>query len=156
MKNKKIALLVLALSAIIVALLVCYFSVSGETLSIPFAQLREGNVVRIVKSKETSGQLQSVQTATCGEAQTDMLLALIKSTKFTRIVSRTVPFTDTDRYLVTAETPAGNVLFRLESYGGEFLTADYAPGDAPVKYYKLKINNPEWKRTLEEILAAAN
>ncbi len=155
MKNKKIALLVLALTAVAVALLVCYFTVSGETLSKPLAQVREGNIVRIVKSKETSEKSEIVQTITCNDAQTDMLIALIENTKFTRIVSKTVPFTDMDRYLVTVNTPAGSELFRLESYGGEFLIADYAPGDAPVTYYKLKINNPDWKQTLEKILSAA-
>lgn len=154
MKNKKIALLTLALAAVVVALLVCYFSVSGETLSNPLAQAQEGNIVRIVKSRETSEKSEIVQTVTCDETQTDMLLALIKSTKFTRIISKTVPFTDTDRYLVTAETPAGNVLFRLESYGGEFLTADYLPGNISSKHLKLRIRNPEWKQTLDAILSA--
>ncbi len=155
MKNKKTALFVLALSAAVVILLACYFSVGGERLSAPLTQLREGNVIRIVKSREPSEKSEIVQTADCGEAQEDMLIALIESTKFTRIVSRIVPFTDTDRYLITVEAPNGNTLFRLESYGGEFLIADYSPGDAPVKHYKLKIRNPEWKPALEEILSAA-
>ncbi len=154
MRNKKIALLVLALSAAAVALLVCYFSVSGDTLSNELAQLREGNVVRIVKSRETSEKSEIVQTADCGEAQTDMLIDLFKSTKFTKILSQIVPYTDTDRYLITVEKPDGNVLFRLEAYGEEFLLADFSPGDVPATHYKLKIHNPAWKAALEKILAA--
>ena len=154
MKNKKVALFVLALSAAVVALLVCYINVGGDTLSKRFAQAREGNVVRIVKSHETSMKSEIVKTATVGEVQSDTLITLFESTKFTRILSKTVPYSDADRYLVTVETPGGNVLFRLESYGGEFLLADHSPGDAPATHYKLKIHNPAWKSTLEEILAA--
>jgi hypothetical protein len=131
------------------------FSVSGETLSIPFAQLREGNVVRMVKSKETSGNYRAcrrpLRRSADGYASRPYQEHKIHKDRFQ---NRTVyGYGQVPRHRGNARGQCA-VPARILRRG--VLTADYAPGDAPVKYYKLKINNPEWKRTLEEILAAAN
>ncbi len=113
---------------------------------------REDNIIQIEKTYETSEKSDILKTLTLNEDQEDRLISLINNTKFCKIISTAVPYTDKERFLITLTTSEGMILLRMESYGGEFIIIDSSPGDSPPEHWKLKIRNKNWKKTLEEIL----
>lgn len=112
----------------------------------------KANIMQIEKSYETSEKSDVLNTITLNEEQEDRLISLINDTKFSKIYSSSVPYTDKERFLITLLTADGKLLLRMESYGGEFIIIDSSPGDSPAKHWRLKIRNDSWKQTLEEIL----
>ena len=148
---------VLLLAAVITIFVVqhFYFSFNGAKIS---ELIKAGNTasVQIVKTYETSEKSEVMKQIALSDEQMEMLVSLFERTKFRKIISKTVPFYDKERYLITAETSDNKVFFRLESYGGEFIIADFSPGDSPANHWKLKIRNDKWKNTLEEIVALSD
>ncbi len=160
MKDSKrfwLGTIALALVAIVSLLAAQYFyyRVDGEEIS---RHLKSGNivVVKLKKTIESSSKSELCQEVTLTEPQVEMLISLMNQTKFKRITSKTVSYDDRERYLLTAENAKTHVIYRLESYGGEFILVDSATGDSPPEYWKLRISNPDWKRTIEAILTASD
>lgn len=157
MKAKKgvvIALLVTAVIGIFVAQHF-YFSVNGAEIS-ELIKTENTSTIQIVKTYETSEKSEVIKQIVLNDEQKEMLISLLEDTKFKRIISKSVPFSDKERYLITVATSDNKVFFRLESYGGEFIIVDSSPGDSPAKHWKLRIENEDWKNTLEEIIALSN
>lgn len=154
MNAKKKIIITSLFAAIIIAFVAqhLYFSFSGTKISTP---LLSNNIasIKIVKTYETSEKSDVIEEAVLNDEQTKLLISLFNNTKFRRIVSSTVPFYDKERYVITAETSDSIVLFRLKSYGGEFVFVDSMDGISMPNHWKLRINNNEWKNTLEKIIA---
>jgi len=108
------------------------------------------NTIKIINTYKTSKE------TVLNDRQKEMLILLLKDTKFKKIISKTVLFKDKDRYIVTGEDSNGRVLFRLESYGGEFILVDSMDGVSTPNHWKLRIKNDEWKTTLEKIISLSN
>ena len=157
MKNKKAAIIVLLLAAAIVIFIVqhFYFNVDGTKIS-ELIKTGSTNTIQIVKTYETSEKSEVMKQIVLSNEQTEMLISLLENTKFKKVISKTVPFYDKERYMITAGTSDNKVFFRLESYGGEFIILDSSPGDSSPNHWKLIIQNDEWKNTLEEIIALSN
>lgn len=154
--KKKIVLTLLFIAAAIVFVaLRLYFNISGTKIT-KHILLDSISTVKIVKTYETSEKSDVIKQAVLNDEQKKLLISLIESTKFKRIISHAFGFHDKERYLITAETSDGHVLFRLESYGGEFVLIDSMDRISPLKHWRLKIKNSEWKNTLEKILSLSD
>lgn len=157
MKAKKgtiIALLVTVAIGIFVAQYF-YFSVDGAEIS-SLIKADNTSTIQIVKTYETSEKSEVMKQMVLNDEQKEMLISLLDDTKFKRIISKSVPFSDKEKYLITVATSDNKVFFRLKSYGGEFIIVDSSPGNSPAKHWKLRIQNDEWKNTLEEIIALSD
>lgn len=149
--NKKMIITLVATLIVVLIARYFYFNISGTKIS---ESILSGSIdeIKIVKTYETSEKSEIIEQAVLNDEQTKLLISLIESTKFRRIVSKSVPYYDKDRYVITADTSEGTIRFNLESYGGEFLLLDSMDGILPPKHWKLRIKNDEWKNTLERIL----
>ena len=79
--------------------------------------------------------------------QIKMLKILILQTDFTRNLSTTVRFNDKDMYSIVINDNEAGVWLTIHCIGNEWISiANQFNGK------HLKINNPNWKSTLEEIL----
>lgn len=154
--KKKIILPLLFIAAIIVFFVLrLYLNVSGTKITKRIL-LDSISTVKIVKTYETSGKSDVIKQAVLNDEQKKLLISLIENTKFKRIVSNAFGFHARERYLITAKASDGHEFFRLESYGGEFLLIDSMDRISPLKHWRLKIKNSEWKNTLEKILALSD
>lgn len=156
MKNKKIIFTIFIIMVILAVVFHhLYFTVKGTIISDSLTR-NEISTIRIIKTYNTSEKTDIVKETVLNEKQKDMLILLLKDTKFKKIISKTVLFKDKDRYIVTGENSNGRVLFRLESYGGEFILVDSMNGVSKPNHWKLRIKNDEWKTTLEKIILLSN
>lgn len=150
MKNKKIIFTIFIIMVILVVVFQhLYFTVKGTIIS-DYLTRNEINTIKIINTYKTSKE------TVLNDRQKEMLILLLKDTKFKKIISKTVLFKDKDRYIVTGEDSNGRVLFRLESYGGEFILVDSMDGVSTPNHWKLRIKNDEWKTTLEKIISLSN
>lgn len=77
--------------------------------------------------------------------QIERLKELITETKFTRVIGSSVYYYDNERYDIVVNN--NNQSLSFTSLGGEYISVFYQ-----FKGKYLKIKNPEWKETLEEII----
>ena len=107
--------------------------------------------VRLIKTLETSERSVPLSELTLDETQHAELLSLLENSRFERILSKTIPYSDTIRYIITAER-SGIPRLRLEAYGGEFLLLDFSDGASEPLHYKLRIQNERWGDALEALI----
>ncbi|MDF2544883.1 MAG: hypothetical protein K0S47_4601 [Herbinix sp.] len=150
-KTGKISSIIIAVAIVVYGIYYSFFNVKGTEIS-ELLKNKNGNSIQIEKTYETSEKSDVMNRITLNEEQEDKLFSLINNSKFSKIHSSAVPYTDKDRYLITLTTADHLILLRMESYGGKFIIVDSLPGDSPPKHWKLKIRNNNWKKTLEEIL----
>ncbi len=80
-----------------------------------------------------------------------MLKTLILQTDFTRNLSTTVRFNDKDMYSIVINDNDAGIWLNIDCIGNEWISiANQFNGK------HLKINNPEWKDTLEKIIVLSN
>lgn len=156
MKRNKIILCTILLS---LAIIICvtnsiYSDFNGTEIS-KLIKNELSNTICIEKSN-LSIDKPNTDYKNLSSEQKGRLISLIEGTKFKRINSKYVPFTDKERYLITITTHDNKILFRMESYGRDFVIVDSIPGDTPAKHWKLRIKNNKWKSCLEDIIAISN
>lgn len=150
-KTGKITILIILIVVIIFVIHYFFIYVRGTEISELIINGKD-NIIQIEKTYETSEKSDVLKKMTLNEEQKDRLISLINDTKFGKIYSGAVPYTDKERFLITLTTADGKILLRMESYGGEFIIIDSSSGDSPSKHWRLKIRNDNWKQTLEDIL----
>ncbi|WP_048601012.1 hypothetical protein [Rubeoparvulum massiliense] len=83
--------------------------------------------------------------------QIEMLKTLILQSDFTRNLSTAVRFNDKDMYTIIIKDSEANVWLNIDCIGNEWISiANQFNGK------HLRINNPNWKKTLEEIILLSN
>lgn len=102
---------VLIFAAVTVILVAChlYFSFDGSDIS-KLINANTIGTVQITKTRESSQGTEMMAQVVLNDEQTQMLVGLLDATKFERIVSRSVPFSSKNRYLIAA-TNADDILF---------------------------------------------
>lgn len=128
-----------------------HINVNGDEIS----KLLKDNHLKefqITKTYETSEKIDVINKIILNDRQVEMLISLFDDSKFKRISSNYVSFSDKDRYLITAYNTDHNVFLNIKSYGGEFIIADWSPGNIPAKHWKLRIRNDEWENMLNKIM----
>lgn len=154
MKNNKARRLAVVAFAGLVLLTAfrLYFAVDGAQVS---RLIGNTDRVQLTKTRESSEKSEPLHEVGLEGEALNMLLDLLESTKFQRIISKSTPFTDQDRYIITVSDDRGRVSFRLEAYGGEFVLVDASDGQSAPTHWKLRIKSDRWKSTLDEIIAYA-
>lgn len=83
--------------------------------------------------------------------QIEMLKTLILQSDFTRNLSTMVRFNDKDMYAIIINGNETGVWLNIDCIGNEWISiANQLNGK------HLKINNPNWKNTLEQIIVLSN
>ena len=142
--KKSLKLIIGTVIAIIFCLIIySYFNVSGDEITgVPNITTSSN----IVIEKSYQGDTKE-QEYVLDANQIKMLKILILQTDFTRNLSTTVRFNDKDMYSIVINDNEAGVWLTIHCIGNEWISiANQFNGK------HLKINNPNWKSTLEEIL----
>ena len=127
------------------AFLYDYFHVTGKEIP---AALEISDFCTVTIAKYRLLEYNDRVEYTLDPDQTMKLRELILDSSFTRELASTVSFHDRDQYDIRIFWDDGTQPLILHSLGGEYLTVTNAFDGK-----HLKIENPSWKATLEEILA---
>ena len=137
---------------IVIVLLFCiiiysYFNVSGDEITGVPNITTSSNVVIKKSYQDDTKEQEYVLDAN----QIEMLKTLILKSDFTRNLSTVVRFNDKDRYIIIINDNEADVWLNIDCIGNEWISiANQFNGK------HLKINNPNWKNTLEQIIALSN
>ncbi len=137
---------------IVIVILFClityaYFNVSGDEIAGVSNITTSSNVVIKKSYQGTTIEQEYVLSAN----QIERLKALILQSDFTRDLSSTVRFNDKDMYEIIINDNDAGVWLNIDCIGNEWISiANQFNGK------HLKINNPNWKNTLEEIIVLSN
>lgn len=80
-----------------------------------------------------------------------MLKSLVLESSFTRVLSSTVLFQDQDKYLILVDFNNHQDFLTIDIIGNEFISI---PDQFDGKH--LKVNNQNWKKSIEEIIEFSN
>jgi hypothetical protein len=123
-----------------------YFNVSGDEITGVSNITTSSNIVIKKGSQDDAKGQEYVLNAN----QIEMLKTLILQTDFTINLSTVVRFNDEDMYSIVINDNEAGVWLTIHCIGNEWISiANQFNGK------HLKINNPNWKNTLEEILILA-
>lgn len=124
-----------------------YFNVSGDEITGVSNITTSSNVVIRKSYQGDTKEQEYVLNAN----QIEMLKTLILQSDFTRNLSTMVRFNDKDRYIIIINDNEAGVWLNIHCIGNEWISiANQFNGK------HLKINNPNWKNTLEEIIVLSN
>lgn len=124
-----------------------YFNVSGDEITGVSNIATSSNVVIRKSYQGVADEQEYVLNAN----QVEMLKILILQSDFTRNLSTMVRFNDKDMYEIIINDNESGVWLNIDCIGNEWISiADQFNGK------HLKINNPNWKNTIEEIIALSN
>lgn len=124
-----------------------YFNVSGDEIT-GVSDITTSSDVVIRKSyQDGTNEQEYVLNAN----QIEMLKTLILQSDFTRNLSTMVSFNDKDMYVIIINDNKASVWLTIDCIGNEWISiANQFNGK------HLKINNPNWKNTLDEIIVLSN
>lgn len=144
MMKKSLKLIIGTVIVIVFCLIIySYFNVSGDEIAGVSNITTSSNIV-IKKSYQGDTKEQEY---VLNANQIKMLKTLILQTNFTRNLSIAVRFNDKDMYSIVINDNEAGVWLTIHCIGNEWISiANQFNGK------HLKINNPNWKSTLEEIL----
>lgn len=144
MMKKSLKLIIGTVIVIVFCLIIySYFNVSGDEIAGVSNITTSSNIV-IKKSYQGDTKEQEY---VLNANQIKMLKTLILQTDFTRNLSTAVRFNDKDMYSIVINDNEAGVWLTIHCIGNEWISiANQFNGK------HLKINNPNWKSTLEEIL----
>lgn len=144
MMKKSLKLIIGTVIVIVFCLIIySYFNVSGDEIAGVSNITTSSN---IVIKKNYQGDTKE-QEYVLNANQIKMLKTLILQTNFTRNLSIAVRFNDKDMYSIVINDNEAGVWLTIHCIGNEWISiANQFNGK------HLKINNPNWKSTLEEIL----
>ncbi|GAA0725188.1 hypothetical protein GCM10008905_20100 [Clostridium malenominatum] len=124
-----------------------YFNVSGDEITGVSNITTSSNVVIRKSYQGDTKEQEYVLNAN----QIEMLKTLIIQSDFTRNLSTMVRFNDKDRYIIIINDNDAGVWLNIHCIGNKWISiANQFNGK------HLKINNPNWKNTLEEIIVLSN
>jgi len=146
--KKSFKLTISILIAIIFCLIIySYFNVSGDEIAGMSSITTSSNIVIQKGYNGDPNQQKYVLNAN----QIEMLKTLIMQSNFRRSLSSTVKFNDKDLYTIIINDNEAGVWLNIHCIGDEWISiADQFNGK------HLKINNPNWKNVLEEIITLSN
>lgn len=144
MMKKSLKLIIGTVIVIVFCLIIySYFNVSGDEIAGVSNITTSSNIV-IKKSYQGDTKEQEY---VLNANQIKMLKTLILQTDFTRNLSTAVRFNDKGMYSIVINDNEAGVWLTIHCIGNEWISiANQFNGK------HLKINNPNWKSTLEEIL----
>ena len=125
-------------------LIYSYYHVSGRALG---AIDRMGNTTDVVIRKSYHTNPTAYEEFHLNEAQKEMLKELLIRGDFTRVLSTWVHFEDQEIYDIIIQDPTQGLYLIIHAIGGEYISI---PDQFDGKF--LKIHDPHWKVTLEEII----
>ena len=142
--KKSLKLIIGTVIAIIFCLIIySYFNVSGDEIA-GVANITTSSNIVIEKSYQGDTKEQEY---VLNANQIKMLKTLILQTDFTRNLSTAIRFNDKDMYSIVINDNEAGVWLTIHCIGNEWISiANQFNGK------HLKVNNPNWKSTLEEIL----
>ncbi|WP_313758387.1 hypothetical protein [Tissierella sp.] len=124
-----------------------YFNVSGKEI-IGVLNIKTSSNVVIRKSYQDGTNKQEY---VLNANQIEMLKTLVLQSNFIRSLSTTVKFNDKDMHEIIINDNEADVWLIIHCIGNEWISiANQFNGR------HLKINNPNWKNTIEEIIALSN
>ena len=123
-----------------------YFNVSGDEITGVSNITTSSNVV-IRKSYQGINEQEYVLNAN----QIEMLKTLILQSDFTRSLSNIVRFNDKDMYAIIINDNEAGIWLNIHCIGNEWISIAFQFNGK-----HLKINNPNWKSNIEEIIALSN
>jgi len=142
--KKSLKLIIGTVIVIVFCLIIySYFNVSGDEIA-GVANITTSSNIVIEKSYQGDTKEQEY---VLNANQIKMLKTLILQTDFTRNLSTAIRFNDKDMYSIVINDNEAGVWLTIHCIGNEWISiANQFNGK------HLKINNPNWKSTLEEIL----
>lgn len=143
---KKSLKLIIGTAIVIVFCLIIYsyFNVSGDKIAGVSNITTSSNIVIKKSYKGDAKEQEYILNAN----QIEILKTLILQTDFIKNLSTTVSFNDKDMYSIVINDNEAGVWLTIHCIGNEWISiANQFNGK------HLKVNNPHWKSTLEEILA---
>jgi hypothetical protein len=144
MMKKSLKLIIGTVIVIVFCLIIySYFNVSGDEIA-GVANITTSSNIVIEKSYQGDTKEQEY---VLNANQIKMLKTLILQTDFTRNLSTAIRFNDKDMYSIVINDNEAGVWLTIHCIGNEWISiANQFNGK------HLKVNNPNWKSTLEEIL----
>lgn len=134
----------IAVIFIIILFMYSYFNVKGKDIE-GVSKISSDCSVSIVKSYHLdNNQKEYILNA----QQIDMLKNLILVSDFTRKLSSTVQFNDKDRYEIKIDFNNAQDFLMIDCIGNEYISVTNQFNGK-----HLKINNSDWKATLEQIIS---
>ena len=142
--KKSLKLIIGTVIVIVFCLIIySYFNVSGDEIA-GVANITTSSNIVIKKSYQGDTKEQEY---VLNANQIKMLKTLILQTDFTRNLSTAIRFNDKDMYSIVINDNEAGVWLTIHCIGNEWISiANQFNGK------HLKVNNPNWKSTLEEIL----
>ena len=142
--KKSLKLIIGTVIVIVFCLIIySYFNVSGDEIA-GVANITTSSNIVIEKSYQGDTKEQEY---VLNANQIKMLKTLILQTDFTRNLSTAIRFNDKDMYSIVINDNEAGVWLTIHCMGNEWISiANQFNGK------HLKVNNPNWKSTLEEIL----
>ena len=142
--KKSLKLIIGTVIVIVFCLIIySYFNVSGDEIA-GVANITTSSNIVIEKSYQGDTKEQEY---VLNANQIKMLKTLILQTDFTRNLSTAIRFNDKDMYSIVINDNEAGVWLTIHCIGNEWISiANQFNGK------HLKVNNPNWKSTLEEIL----
>lgn len=124
-----------------------YFNVTGdEILGVSNITTSSSVIIRKSYMEVTNNEEYVLNTN-----QIEMLKILILESNFTRTLSNKVRFYDKDMYTIFINDNESGVWLNIHCIGNEWISITNQFNGK-----HLKINNPNWKSTLEEIIELSN
>lgn len=142
---KKIHKRILGIAVILLVLFTySYFHVTGNEIN-GASNISSVCSITITKSYHL---VESEQKYVLDANQIELLKTLILESNFTRDLSTWVQFFDKDKYLIKIDFNNSQDFLIIHCIGNEYISISNQFNGK-----HLKINNPNWKSTLEEIIA---
>lgn len=154
MKNKRKIFYILLIIVILVYIFQhLYIIVEGSIISDSISQnnITTIKIVKIVKTQTSTVRYDIAKEVVLNDEQIELLISLLKDTKFKKILYNKIYFRDDVKYIVTGKNSDGQQLFNLRSYCGKFAIVDSIVGNEFISW-RLRIKNDEWQTKLDEII----
>nr|WP_300003744.1 hypothetical protein [Tissierella sp.] len=120
-----------------------YFNVKGSEIK-DVSNITEAKSVSMIKNYSTTPEI--TEEFTLDSEQMERLKELILDSNFTKLLLPSVSNSDKDEYFIVIRfDDYGNDL-RIDSIGNEYISFPYQINGW------LRINNPDWHKTLEKII----